>query len=377
MANIARNGLHVWLMLAVLALLGGCSNSSNPTIPDNGTERYFGPPYDEILFLDGDNFVGTVASEGGSDPVYLPGVGTGTAIPAPGFGVLRRPTSLASTPHFLVYDTNNNTLKLLDESGVAESAFDGARAVNHLYAFTPGGTRAAYVRTGETEGQQLLSEGVPGFAGGMDIYATLTGNERFDSRPSFNGSASAVVIAVLDPLNQANSRLAIYRSNGDLITERPGRVGAPQYSNSGQFIAFLDFSESMTQVSELVIYSQNMTTELERYTFNTYGTGAMSFAWSPDDSMIALYVNIYDDPTLIIIDRAAGGSINEVPLEQTIALGEGNDLYWAAPSWGSSNTLAVCVEEGEQYKIITTSLNGLTTDLVTGLSQPTAVIWHR
>ena len=75
------HALRAWVLLLVVVftlpayfLLTGCETSPSEP-PVTTIERYYGPPFGDITFIDSQSFVGTLPDVPGDRPAYLMNIG--------------------------------------------------------------------------------------------------------------------------------------------------------------------------------------------------------------------------------------------------------------------------------------------------------------
>jgi len=369
-----KGQLFVSLLLAVIVIVlnAGCP-ASDSGIPPISTTKNYGPPFYDIVFLDGQDFIGTVSSEGGTQATYLENVGSGSTIPSPGVGVLCKINSRSLPTEFFVKNNDNSTIELLDQLGVSKHSFENA--VGSLYNIST--SKLAYVQPVEN-GYTLNKYALTNYA--SDIHGSISSPEEYVSRPSFNSDGRLTVISIKNFLLPDYDRIVV----GDIANgERDSftvQALSPQFSpRNSDLIAYLDAPNGAEMVNQLVIMDSGLENEVARFNFPMGLSGATTFSWSPDDVRIALFVNVYGSEPELVVFNINDSTITPTPLSgYTPAIGYGEDLTWAYPSWNEESTaLALCVKDGETYSIIIYNLiDESILPVMTGLTAPTHVEWR-
>jgi|GEM_PF-3477847 len=326
-------GLQALLFLVML-LTTGCPGGGGDPLPP-GPVRNYGPPLHDVIFLDQQDYVATVASDGSTQESYLLDVGNNQDFSSPGLGVLYK-----TTPHgiegysILVYDYSTKTLNILDGEGGIYS-YDNILP-DYYDASESRVARIQEVEEGVYQLQRSRWESVLP----LDDHGSVQAPYYYASRPSISSNTSRILISIYNANDPTVNRISIMGSNDYEHHSRTVTALAPQYCPvTDDSIAFLEAPDGPEMVTNLVIVDGELDNEHFRFDFSSFGAGATSFAWSPNGEQIALYTGIYGpDPKLVIV------SLNTMSMtaldlgDYTVSLGVGDDLVWAFPEWNNDGS---------------------------------------
>lgn len=366
------------LLILFALIVAGCGDTTGPA-PPSGGGRDYGPPFEEIVFIDEDGYLATVEPVAGGDPYYVPGIGSANEFQDIDHGFFVRPNSTPEVAYFAVYDLSSGRLEVIDSNGnPAGSNFDGSEAYENLFTFSTAGARIVYVR--ESDGaQQLMIEGVTTVD--LNVVTTLGANDSFAGRLTAYITGFTTRICAVVQGEGRSLRLRVWDRDGTIRAERSVTARSPVYSHDGSRIAYIEAPPGNNQGTEVVILNSSLN-ELARFPFSDYGTGATALSWSPDDTRIAFFAGASQVMgTLVYIDLGQE-IIREVPFDETIVFPSAPDeLLWAQPNWspgGNELVFTIRTDEGgdaARYDVIRTDLNGQVTTLYEGVGGPKFVVW--